>query len=312
MDTVLMGVTFSFTAVHGDESVLVTALDKGIKEVIRVEKLISSWDENSQTSSINKSAGIKPVVVDDELYSLIERSIKISKLTNGYFDISFGSIDKIWNFTEEGTIDIPSDSAINKSLTKIGYDKIVLDAKARSVYLPKEGMKIGFGGIGKGYVANRVMLLMKSLGIESGVINAGGDLISWGSKPNRKPWKIGIPNPKKKTEMLSWLDITDMAVVTSGNYEKFVDINGERYCHIINPKTGWPVKGIASVTIICSDAELADALATSVFVLGKADGMKLINHLNGVECFIVDSNNGLSFSNNLKTKYIISNENSEY
>ena len=307
-----MGVTFSFTVVHENESILVGALDKGIKEVIRVEKLISSWDENSQTSSINQSAGFKPVIVDNELYSLIERSIKISKLTNGYFDISFGSMDRIWNFTEKGTVEIPSDSAINRSLKKIGYDKIVLDPKSSSVYLSEEGMKIGFGGIGKGYVANRVMLLMKSLGIESGVINAGGDLISWGSKPNGSPWKIGIPNPKKKAEILSWLDITDMAVVTSGNYEKFVEINGERYCHIINPKTGWPVTGLSSVTIICSDAEVADALATSVFVLGKVDGMKLINHLSGVECFIVDSNNGLYFSNNLKTKYIIPNENSKY
>ncbi|MCF8461625.1 MAG: FAD:protein FMN transferase [Flavobacteriales bacterium] len=299
----LMGSAFAFTAIHADSVLAKKATDAAIAEVQRIESLISSWNSQSETSAINQNAGVKPVKVSLELLQLIERSLKVSKISNGYFDISFASIDKIWTF-DGRSITAPDQFTLSQSVSKIGFDKIIIDKEKGTVFLKEEGMKIGFGAIGKGYAANRAKKVMTELGIMAGVVNAGGDLISWGNQPNGKPWSIGIADPKDKENIISWLDITDMAVVTSGNYEKFVLIDGKRYGHIINPKTGWPVTGLLSVTIVCSDAELADALATTVFVLGKDEGLKLINHLTGVECILIDEENQMHYSNNIKTRLL--------
>ncbi len=299
-----MGSAFSFTAVSQSDIVANKSIDEAVFEVIRIEKLISSWDEKSETSLINKNAGIKPVKISKELYNLIERCMKVSELSNGFFDISFASIDKIWKF--DGTvIKMPDKEKIANSVKNINYKNIILDKEQQSVMLKEKGMKIGFGAIGKGYAAYMAKKKMIENNIKSGVVNAGGDLLSWGKKPDNTPWTIGIANPENKNNVIFWLNISGTAVVTSGNYEKYVEINGQKYCHIINPKTGWPVKGLSSVTILCANAELADALATTVFVLGKDDGMKLVNHLEGVECIIIDENNKLYFSENVKTNYII-------
>ena len=298
-DTVLMGSAFRFTALHSDYKVAKKSVDASIKEVIRIEKLISSWDKKSETSKINSMAGIKPVTISYELFSLIKRSLKVSEISNGYFDISFASIDKIWNFSDT-IANIPTGDEIQKSISKINFKNIILNNSDTSVFLSKKGMKIGFGSIGKGYAANRAKQIMLNYNIKSGVINAGGDLIAWGKKQNNKPWSIGIVDPFDKNKTTLWLDVDNMAVVTSGNYEKYITINGKRYCHIINPKTGWPVTGLVSVTILCRDTELADALATTVFVLGLDDGLKLINHLEGIEGVIISENGSIHYSNNLK------------
>ena len=304
-DTILMGVSFSFTAVNENEDLARNAIQKSIEEVIRIEKLISSWDKNSQTSLINRNAGNELTKVDNELFSLIKRSKKVSDLTEGHFDITFASIDNIWNFNNAKMDNIPTDKIISESISKIGYKKIILLEENKTVFLKDKGMKIGFGAIGKGYAANRVKQIMLEMGINSGVINAGGDLLSWGTKPDGSNWSIGITDPTDEKNIISWLKISDLAVVTSGNYEKYIEIDGKKYCHIINPKTGWPVKNIASVTIICPDAELADALATSVFVLGIKKGMELINRLKDTECLIIDNNNDILVSKNLNKNYLI-------
>jgi FAD:protein FMN transferase len=306
-DTLLMGVSFSFTAIHEQFDNAIAAVDEGIKEVVRIEKLISSWDKNSQTSKINANAGIAPVEVDAELIELIERSLKISEITDGYFDITFASIHKVWDFETFEQTGIPSDENLAKSIALIGFERIQIDSDKNTVFLPIAGMKIGFGAIGKGYAANRAKEIMQSLGVESGVVNAGGDVLCWGEKPGSDHWSIGIEDPTIEGNIISWIDAIDMAVVTSGNYKKYLLIDGKKYCHIVNPKTGWPVENLSSVTLICADAEIADALATSVFVLGVNDGLKLINHLNGVECLIIDSNNKMHFSDNLQ-KNIFHNE----
>lgn len=207
--------------------------------------------------------------MDAELLLLIQRSQKVSNLSAGHFDISFGSIQKVWNFTTFDQDAVPSQEALAQSVALINYQDIVVDAVAGTVQLAQEGMRIGFGAIGKGYAANQARDLMQSLGASSGVVNAGGDLIAWGQKPEGGPWLVGIADPKDDHHVLGWIDATNMAVVTSGNYKKFITIDGKRYCHIVNPHTGWPVENLTSVTIACPDAELADALATTVFVLGK-------------------------------------------
>ncbi len=297
-----MGTVFQITAISNDEELATQAVNDAFTEVVRIEELISSWDENSETSDINRNAGIQPVKVSSELLELIRRSKKVSNLTNGIFDISYASIDKLWKF-DGSMIEIPSDKAIANSVAKINYENIVIDDIEGTIFLKEKEMKIGFGGIGKGYAANKCKALMLKAGIESGIVNAGGDLITWGKQKDGDDWTIGIADPTKKESALSYLNISDKAVVTSGNYERFVEFNGKQYCHIINPTTGWPAEQLNSVTIICADAELADALATSVFILGVKEGLELINQLKDIECFIIDEDDVLHYSDNISLNY---------
>jgi thiamine biosynthesis lipoprotein len=260
---------------------------------------MSSWDENSQTSRINRFAGIKAVKVDAELFNLIERAIGISKLTDGAFDISYAAMDNIWHFDGSMT-QMPSEEEILNSVARVGYENILLDKDSSTVFLKVKGMKIGFGGIGKGYAADKAKELLISKGVPSGIINASGDMNTWGKQPNGSPWSVAITNPLNKDKAFAILPITDGAVVTSGNYEKYVFFNGKRYTHIIDPRTGYPSSGIISVSVFAPKAELADALATSVFVMGKDVGLNRINQMPKVECIIIDEEGNIAISDNIK------------
>jgi thiamine biosynthesis lipoprotein len=295
---ILMGCSFEFTVVAEDEISAGRYIDMARSEIKRIESIISSWDNSSETSMINKNAGIKPIAVSEELFNLIERAIKISKLTNGAFDISYASMDKIWKF--DGSMkEMPSPELIKKSITHIDFTNIELDHEKNTVFLKNKGMRIGFGGIGKGYAADKAKELLVKNGVTAGIINASGDLKTWGIQPDGKDWMVAIINPLNKKKVFSWLPVKNGAVVTSGNYENYVTFNGQRYSHIIDPRTGYPSKGILSVTIFTSSAEIADALATSIFVMGVDAGLDLINQLKGIECVIVDANNKIISSNNI-------------
>lgn len=295
----LMGSRFDITVVAQDSASANEYIDLAIKEISRIEKLISSWDENSQTSKINRYAGIEPVKVDVELFNLIERAMAISKLTDGAFDISYASMDRIWRFDGSMT-EMPSKAEFNQSIKKVGYDNIILDSENRTVFLQAEGMKIGFGAIGKGYAADMAKKLLISNGAVAGIINASGDMNTWGKQPDGSEWKVAITNPLDKTKSYGMLPITDGAVVTSGNYEKYVSIGGKRYSHIIDPRTGYPSSGIISVTVFAPNAELADALATSVFVMGQEVGLDRIDQLPQVECIIIDDKGNIIKSKNIE------------
>jgi len=298
----LMGTRFEFAAVTNNEQLAWEAIEAGIKETQRIEALLSEWQPNSQTSEINRNAGIKPMVVDQELYDLISRCLRISRMTGGAFDISFAAVDKVWHF--DGTMkSLPTPQEVAASVSKIGYERIRLDPASHSVFLREPGMKIGFGAIGKGYAAGRARDLMRSMGIPGGVVNAAGDLTTWGKQANGESWYVGIADPAEKDKVFSWLTADEIAVVTSGNYEKYVEIGGKRYAHIIDPRTGYPVSGLKSVTIVCPKAELADALATAVSVMGAEEGLHLINQLKGVECLLITDTNELLTSDNLHLHY---------
>lgn len=296
---ILMGSRFDITVVASNEKEGNEYIDSAIFEIARIEKLISSWDVNSETSLINKLSGIKPIKVDKELFDLIERSIAISKLTNGAFDISYASMDRIWNY--DGTMrEMPSEEKISSSIKKVGYQNIIIDKEAQTVFLKLKGMKIGFGAIGKGYAADKAKALLIEKGVKAGIINASGDLNAWGKQANGRDWMVAITNPLNKNKVFSWLPINDSAIVTSGNYEKFISFNGIRYSHIIDPRTGYPSTGIISTSIMTSNAELADAISTSVFVMGVETGLDFINQLKGVDCIIIDEQNKIHTSNNIK------------
>lgn len=295
----LMGNRFEFTAVADNEQHGNNAINAAISEVARIEQLLTTFSENSQTAMINQAAGITPVRVDQEVINLIERAQRISDITDGAFDISYGSIDKrLWNFDQHMT-SLPSRETALKSVALIDYRNVLINKAASKVMLKNKGMRIGFGGIGKGYAADRAKQIMQDFGIESGIVNAAGDLVTWGLQPGGKRWTVGIADPKQTHKAFSSLDISNMAIATSGNYEKFVLIDGKRYSHTIDPKTGLPVAGIKSVSIICPSAELADALATPVMVMGVKVGLERINQIKQVACIIIDDDDRLYTSNNI-------------
>jgi len=295
----LMGSRFDITVVAKDQVEADEYIDLAVSEIIRIEQLISSWDSNSQTSEVNRNAGLNPVKVDAELFDLIQRAIGISKLTDGAFDVSYASMDKIWKFDGSMTV-MPSADSIKASVSKVGFQNIVLDKESSTVFLKLKGMKIGFGAIGKGYAADKAKDLLISKGVVSGIINASGDMNTWGKQPDGSEWKVAITNPMAKNKVFALLPITNGAVVTSGNYEKYVTFNDVRYTHIIDPRSGYPATGIISVTVFAPKAELADALATSVFVMGIEVGLNRINQLPKVECIIIDDQGNIITSKNIE------------
>jgi thiamine biosynthesis lipoprotein len=295
-----MGNRFELTVVHRDPQFADECLLDAIAEISRIENLLTTFKEDSQTNQINAFAGIKPMPADPEVIALIQRAQKIAELTQGAFDLSYGSIDKrFWNFDTKMTA-LPDRETARQSIRLINYRNILVDEKAGTVFLKEKGMRIGFGGIGKGYAADRARVFLKQKGIQSGVVNAAGDLTAWGYHPEGKPWTIGIADPGSKHQPFSQLSVTDKAVATSGDYEKFVMIDGKRYAHTIDPKTGFPVSGIKSVTVIAPSAELADALATPVMVMGVKTGLHLLNQMKNLACIIIDAQDRIHTTSNIK------------
>lgn len=275
-DTILMGSKFKITLVDHDVVSAERNINKAIDEMIRIEELISDWKSTSQVSLVNQNAGIKPIKVDREVFDLTKRAIYFSQLTNGAFDISFAAMDRIWKF--DGSMEkLPSELEIKKAIEKIGYQNIILDENNSTIFLKKQGMKIGFGSIGKGYAAQKARTYLQHLGITAGIIDASGDMTTWGSQPNGEAWRIGITNPFDRNKMADILEMKNAAVTTSGDYEKFILIDGIRYSHIINPKTGMPSTGLTGVTVIGPNAETCNGFSTSIMVLGKERGLELIN-----------------------------------
>jgi FAD:protein FMN transferase len=295
----LMGNRFQLSAVALDEAWANERIDAAIHEIQRVEKLLTTFNDCSETNLINRNAGTEPVKVSQEIFDLIERSLRISALTQGAFDISYGSLDKrFWNF--DATMkSLPDEKAAKQMVRLINYRNILLDREKTTVLLKDKGMRIGFGGIGKGYAAEKAKQVMQEMGVKSGIVNASGDMTTWGYQPDGKPWTIGIADPNAKEEIFSYLNITNMAIATSGNYEKYAMICGKKYSHTIDPRTGFPVTGIKSVTVLSPNAEIADAMATPVMIMGIQAGLGMINQIKDIEAVIIDDHDKIYASNNI-------------
>jgi len=295
-----MGNHFEITVVGTDEKWAFEQIDLGVAEIKRIETLLTTFDKNSETNLINANAGIEPVKVSSEILNLIDRSIRISSVTQGAFDLSYGSVDNsLWNFDTTMT-SLPDAKMAKSRVRLINYKNIIIDKEKSTVYLKEKGMRIGFGGIGKGYAADAAKKIMQKAGVESGVVNASGDLTTWGMQPDGSIWTIGIVHPEYANSVFSYMNISGLSVATSGNYEKFIMIGGKKYSHTINPRTGLPVSGIKSVTIVSTNAEIADAMATPVMIMGIEAGLDMINQIKDIEAIVIDDNNKLYASNNIK------------
>lgn len=297
----MLGSPFEITVVAKDSVQGKKFTYIAINEVKRIENQISDWIPTTQISLVNKNAGIQAVKVDTEVFELVERAIKISQLTEGAFDISYASMDKIWKF--DGSMkEMPSEEAIKKSVAKIGYKNIILNKVDQSIFLKLPGMKLGLGGIGQGYIADKVKAVLIANGCSSGIVNVSGDINAWGKQSNQNPWTVGIVNPINKNKVFATFPLENSSVETSGNYERYVMFNGIRYSHIIDPRTGYPATGIVSVSVFSKQTEIADALATGIFVLGVDVGLNLVNQLKGIECIIVDDKGKIHVSKGIDIK----------
>jgi FAD:protein FMN transferase len=299
--TKLMGCAFELIVASPSSADSNRLLNIGIQEIKRIEETLSEFKENTVVSQINRSAGVKPVKVDGEVFSLLLRCQKIAALTQGAFDISVGPLKKKYNFKNQ-QFTLPSQREINTTLKLVGFTKIILDAETKEVFLPHPGMHISFAAIGKGYAADCVKKIWINLGVTSGVISASGDLTTIGTRPNGFPWDVGIANPDQKNDVAFHIPVVDSSVATSGDYEQFFLHEGIRYSHNINPITGLPVKGIKSVSIISQSAELSDALATAVYVMGVDVGLYLVNQLPHVHGIIIDDKNRSFYTNKINLR----------
>lgn len=298
----LMGNAFEITVVGEDKLWAEEKVDAAIGEIRRIEKLLTTFSEDSETNRVNANAGVQPVQVSRETFGLIERSLRISAITDGAFDITYGSVDKrLWNFDRNMT-SLPDAETAKEMVRLINYRNVLLEGIECTVFLKEVGMRIGFGGIGKGYAAEMAKRLLLQQGVANGVVNASGDISTWGNQADGKPWTIGIADPDHAGRPFSYLNISNMAIATSGNYEKYVIIGDKKYSHTINPKTGLPVTGIKSVTIICPNAEIADAMATPVTIMGVRAGLDMVNQIDNLACIIIDDNNKVYSSKNIHLK----------
>jgi thiamine biosynthesis lipoprotein len=297
----LMGDKFEISVVGNNPLLADEQIDIAINEINRVERLLSTFSEDSNINRINRNAGIEPVKANAEVFRLIDRALQISELTHGAFDITYFA--GIGYTGDDAALAENADVKIAPSPVMLtNYKNVVIDAAKQTVFLKEKGMRIGFGGIGKGYAADKAKAVLQMRGVSSGIVNASGDLVTWGTQPNGYPWTIAIADPDHSLTPFSTLKISNMAIATSGNYEKYAIINGRKYSHTIDPKTGLPVSGVKSVTIISPSGELADAMATPVMVMGVKVGLDLINQLKNIACIIIDDNNQIHSTNNINIK----------
>jgi thiamine biosynthesis lipoprotein len=295
----LMGTAVEIQVTAKEESHARRSIRKAFDEIRRIEQKMGWRYPQSDTAGINRAGKDRPVILDREMFGFLERSLRLCRESGGAFNIAVGPLSRLWNFDGESGI-VPPPESIRKRQILTDYTKILLDREKLSVRLALAGMSLDLGGIAKGYGVDRAVEALQSEGIASGIVNAGGDMRIFGKKNGNALWHIGIQHPRKKNAVLATLRITDRAVVTSGDYERYFIKGGVRYHHILDTDTGYPSDRCRSVTVTAKSAFLADALATAVFVRGGVKGLKILQGWDGVEGIIVDSDGKISLTENLK------------
>jgi FAD:protein FMN transferase len=279
-ETFVMGTKAWVTVAGLSDADAERAARAAFREMYRIESVMSTWRPSSEISRLNGGAGGAPVTISRELYSLIDSSFFYSRATAGAFDVTVRPLVRLWGF-QGGEPKLPSDEEIASALSLVGYAAIVLDSAASTAALPA-GMQIDLAGIAKGYAVDRCVAVLAGLGVRSALVNIGGNIFAMGAPPGKKGWTIGVRDPNGGLDMVGTLVIRDEAVATSGNYENFVEIDGARYGHIIDPRTGRPVSRVLSVTVVAPTGLASDALSTGLFVLGPDEARAAVGRLAGV------------------------------
>lgn len=297
----LMGTTVEIKARGSNGAATQGAINAAFDEIARIESMMSHWRDDSELARVNQMAGLQPVEVAPELLEVVKRGIGVSRMTGGAFDITIETVSRLWQIEGEEP-KVPSKEAIKDALGRVGYRHVQLDEGKGTIFLDEPDIRIGLGGVAKGYAVDRAIAVLRKRGIRSAMISAGGDMALLG-KDGEQPWRIGVKDPRHPSQMIGWFDASDTTVHTSGDYERFVMIEGKRYHHILDPETGHPSDGVWAVTVVTQDGTLGDALATGIHVLGPRKGMRLVESLEGVEAIVIDSGGKLKSSGAMRNLF---------
>lgn len=295
-----MGTVVSITAVAADTTAAQAAIEAGFHEIKRLEQLLSTWIATSELSQVNAAAGRGPVSVGQETLALVLRSLEMVGLTDGGFNIAIGPAVEAWSVTERERI--PTQEELRALKPLVDWSAIQVDRQAHTIFLPKPGMRIDVGGIGKGYAADRAVEVMRKMGAQGGVVALSGDIKTFGDLPGMSGFPVGIRHPRQDDALIATIDLKDEAISTAGDYERYFELQGIRYHHILDPQSLEPARKCQSVTVIASEGTVADGLDTGIFVLGPERGMELVERLPGVEAVIIDDRGRTAVSSGLKTR----------
>jgi thiamine biosynthesis lipoprotein len=298
--SILMDTVVTITVVSDSKYLAEKAIDSAFTEIKKLEKLFDFYSSGSEVSLINRNAGISEQKVSPEILEILDRAFFISEKTEGAFDVTMGPVITLYDFYKKIK---PEENDIKKNLRLVNFRELIIDKNKSTAFLRKKGMLIDLGGIAKGYAADKAVETLKRNGIHSGIVSVAGDIKTFGLKPDGKPWKIGIRNPRAegREDIMATVNLTDMAISTSGDYERYFILNGKRYHHLLSPKTGHPAEECRSVTVIAKDDVLADAFATGVFILGPERGLKVLEKA-GFDGVIVDSKGKIYLTPNIRGK----------
>ena len=295
----IMGTEVTVTVVAKSSAEADSALEAAMTEIRRFDQMMSLYKDSSEITKVNLAAGKQPVPVSPEMIEVVENGARVSRLTNGAFDVTIGPLVVLWQMRlKEGRT--PTDKEILNVLPRVNYRTIVIDKKASTLFLTKPNMIMDFGGIAKGYAADKAAELLRKRGIENAVVAIAGDIRVLGRRQDGSPWRIGVQHPREKEKLLTVLDLSDKYISTSGDYERFKIIGKKRYHHILDPRTGKPSKGMASVTLICDRGSIGDPLTTALFIVGADKGMKIVKAL-GYEAIFEDDRGTVVMTEGVKT-----------
>lgn len=293
----VMGTQAKIELELADENKAMQLINTVVAEMNRIDHLMSPYKPASELSFVNKNAAKKPIKISNEFFDLLVKSQYFSELTNGAFDISFSSLGFLYDYRNKKK---PTEEQIKQLKKAINYQKIILNQQAKTVFFKDARIKIDLGGIAKGHAVDQCIKILQAAGVKNAYVSAGGDSRLIGRKNNRL-WYIGVKHPRDPNKLLVNLPLEEVALSTSGDYERYFEEKGIRYHHIIDPKTGDSAREIRSATILANDSTTADALSTSIFILGVKRGMALINRTPNVSAIMVDKNGKLFISEDMSS-----------
>lgn len=302
----IMGTVVKLTLYEGGSEKI---LDKAFERMEQIEDLVSANKEETELDKLNKNAGISPVKLSDTSYEIIDKALYYSEISKGGYDLTIGPLVKLWSIGLPEA-KVPTQQEIDETIDKIDYSKVEVNPKTKEVFLKEEGMMLDLGSIAKGYAADEVVEILGDEGVESAIIDLGGNIYAMGLKEGNKNWRIGIQNPfDDRGSVVGAVEISNKTVVTSGVYERYIEEDGVKYHHILNPKTGYPYDTeIQGVSIIADKSIDADSLSTLVFTKGIEEGLELVESLEGIDAIFVTNKKEVYISEGLRDNFKITND----
>lgn len=268
---------------------------EALKQMAIIDEVANVYSSESEMTKLNEAAGVHPINLSEDGYNLLYRALEMADMTEGLFDPTIGPLVKLWMEAKE-TMTLPRSIEIAKALKLVNYKNVILDSTNKSAFLPYSGMSIDLGSITKGYAVEQAVNILKEADITSAIVRAGGNVYTIGEKPDGSAWQVGIRNPLELDNVIGYVQLQDNVMDTSGDYEQYFELDGKRYTHIIDPRTGYPVEGTSSSTVVTNSPSLADALSTSLFILGKDESKTLFDNFSNLQWLIMSNNGEITMS----------------